>query len=138
MKQLLPSIALAAVSPLATQWDSADAAKTYPLTELALLPEDQLAGKTAQEGSVCSVFPCQDGWIALGHARSQPLLAGCLHPSPYLPPFHLPTSSPFPLLLCCCAGAFGVEGSPGLEPAEPGAFWPFAEPACSERCSRGE
>lgn len=58
-------------------WDTADAAKTYPLAELALFPEDQLAG------------------------------------------------------------AFGVEGSPALEPAEEGAFWPFDAPACSERCSRG-
>ncbi len=35
----------ALIPPCVLQWDTADAAKTYPLADLALLPEDQLAGK---------------------------------------------------------------------------------------------
>ncbi len=50
----------------ALQWDTADAAKTYPLADLALLPEDQLAGRDI--GNRCT-------WLSL-HSDGTKLTIG--------------------------------------------------------------
>ena len=82
------------------QWDTADAAKTYPLAELALFPEDQLAGTAEAHGGWLLIKCCwwrhlasiQIGLRPTSQPRmqangnrcarsSRPSLAGSLNPS---------------------------------------------------------